>query len=386
MAVIAACSGQKGGGSGGAGRGGSSAVGGATGTGGAGSGGSSAAGGTTGTGGAGSGGSSTAGGATGTGGDTPSKGGTTGSGGSPVDAPSVPDGSAVCGTAQWTRTSWTAGNDFFRLHAGPDRVFARTWDAINGGRTFLTSDDGATWTQVGSADTSLDFLSVAITKDLVLAATWNDLCQSDSGGTSFSVVAPQGIPADTALWSLASIDATLLAGAREDVYRSSDNGATWTELPSGIPANAIVTSIVASENGIAAGTDGSGVLTLADGDAAWKTGDTTLANAYVNQLVPVGGRLFAVTPDGVFVSSDDGSTWTPDTSGPGNVNCLLALEGRLWAGTDDGGIYVSSDAGGTWAAFSTGMPDGTRVWSLAATSESVFAGTSSGIWRVRCGK
>ena len=99
-----------------------------------------------------------------------------------------------------------------------------------------------------------------------------------------------------------------------------------------------------------------------------------------------GARLFAVTPDGVFVSSDNGVTWAADVSGLSNVNCLLAVDGRLWAGTDAGGVYLSTDAGGTWASLSAGMPDGTRVWSLAATRENIFAGTSAGVWRLNCAK
>jgi hypothetical protein len=362
LGLLVACSTPKGGG----------------GTGGAGSGGTSVAGGTTGSGGAGSGGTSK-GGATGSGGS--GSGGSTGR-----DAPGSPDGSAACGAEKWAQTNWSAGGDYLRLYAGPDRVVARTWDATHGGRTFLTSDQGATWTQVGSADTDMDILSVAMSNDHVLAGTWNDLCQADPGGTSFSILTPSGIPADTAIWSLASIDTALLAGTREDVFRSSDNGATWTELKSGIPTNAIVTALVGSGNGILAGTDSSGVLTLPNDGSAWKTGDSVLASAYVNQLVALGTRLYAVTPDGVFVSSDNGATWAADASGLTNVNCLLAVGGRLWAGTDDAGVYVSTDAGGTWAAFGAGMPDGTRVWSLAATSENVFAGTSAGVWRVSCGK
>jgi hypothetical protein len=374
-AIALACSTKKGGGdSGGAGSGGESARGGATGSGGAGSGGESARGGATG-----SGGTTAMGGATGSGG--------TGGGGSPGrDAPSSQDGSSTCAAQKWTQTNWSAGNDYFRLYAGPDRIFARTWDATNGGRTFLTRDDGTTWTQIGSAEADMDILSVVMSSNNVFAGTWNDLCRSDSGGTSFSILTPTGIPADSPIWSLASIDTALFAGTVEDVYRSSDNGASWTEVKTGIPANAIVTAIVASGNGILAGTDSSGVLAMASAGTSWQTGDSVLANAYINQIAVLGTRVFAVTPDGLFVSDNNGSTWAADTSGLQNVNCLLVVDGQLWAGTDSSGVYLSPDSGGTWTSFSAGLPDGARVWSLAATSDSVFAGTSSGVWHVSCGR
>jgi hypothetical protein len=323
------------------------------------------------------------GGATDTGGA--GSGASTGNGGTPgKDAPDGQDGSTTCATQKWNQTNWPADNKYFSLHAGQDRVFARTWDALNGGRTFLSSDDGATWIQVGSADTDMDMLSIAMSNNSVLAGTWNDLLQSTSGGASFNISTPTGIPVDTAIWSMAAIGSTLLAGTKEDVYRSSDNGSTWTELKAGIPANAIVTSIIASGDSFLAGTDTAGVLTMPKAGTNWTTVGSVLANAHISQLAVLDTRLFAVTPDGVFVSSNDGSSWTADTSGLGDVNCLLVLGGRLLAGTDNSGVQLSADSGLTWTSFSAGMPSGTRVWSLAATSNSIFAGTNSGVWRVHC--
>lgn len=52
---------------------------------------------------------------------------------------------APASTAAWTQTSWSAGDDFFALASGQDWIFARIWDASNGGRTFLTTDSGTSW-------------------------------------------------------------------------------------------------------------------------------------------------------------------------------------------------------------------------------------------------
>jgi hypothetical protein len=62
--------------------------------------------------------------------------------------------------AQWTPTNWSAGNSFFNLYASQDRAFARIWDSVNGGRTLLTADGGTSWTQIGSADTDMDIVSI----------------------------------------------------------------------------------------------------------------------------------------------------------------------------------------------------------------------------------
>ena len=46
----------------------------------------------------------------------------------------------------------------------------------------------------------------------ILAGTWDGLYLSTSGGTNWDAVTPTGIPADTAIRSLAMTDTTLFAG------------------------------------------------------------------------------------------------------------------------------------------------------------------------------
>jgi hypothetical protein len=91
-------------------------------------------------------------------------------------------------------------------------------------------------------------------------------------------------------------------------------------------------------------------------------------------------KLFAVTLTGVYLSDNSGTSWAADPSDLKNVNCLVAVNGQLIAGTDDNGAYLSVDKGVTWTSFSSGMPADTRIWSQAVSSDRIFAGTSSGIW------
>jgi ligand-binding sensor domain-containing protein len=101
--------------------------------------------------------------------------------------------------------------------------------------------------------------------------------------------------------------------------------------------------------------------------------------------------LFAVTLKGVFVS-DVNSTgpvsdandmiWTADSSGLKNINCLLPVNNLLFAGTDSNGVYLSNDRGLNWTSVGEEMPADTRVWSLAANGDNIFAGTSEGIWQI----
>jgi hypothetical protein len=282
---------------------------------------------------------------------------------------------------QWIQTNWPASNSFFNLYTSQDMVLARTWDSLNGGRMFLTADNGANWTQSSSADSDIDILSIVMLNNNILAGTWNGFYLSPLDGTNWNAVTPTGIPDDTAIWSIAVIDTILFAGTTGDIYKSSDNGNTWTEANSGIPVNARITSIVANGNAIFAGSASNGVFITTNGGTSWTAINSGLTAAHISQLAAMGTKLFAVTLNGVFVSDNNGMSWAANSSSLKNINCFVVVNNQLFAGTDDSGVYLSVDSGGTWTSVSSGMPTDTRVWSLTASSDDIFAGTSSGVWR-----
>ncbi len=87
-----------------------------------------------------------------------------------------------------------------------------------------------------------------------------------------------------------------------------------------------------------------GVFVVSEG-----TAKQVLRSRDVRELVRIGGRCFAGTDDGLYVSGDCGRTWKPS-----------GLEGRevwqvrdnghglLYAGTAPTGLFRSEDHGGTW--------------------------------------
>jgi photosystem II stability/assembly factor-like uncharacterized protein len=283
-------------------------------------------------------------------------------------------------TSEWIQTNWPASNSFFNLCSSKNKVFARTWDSINGGRMFLTTNDGTNWTQVGSADSSIDILSIIMLDSRILAGTWNGFFQSTDDGTTWNAFTPTGMPADAAIWSIVKINTTFFAGTTGAVYKSTDNGNTWTEISSGIAVDARITSIVASGDNIFAGSANDGVFKLTNNGTSWTTINSNLTDTHISQLVVLDNKLFTVTLTGVFISDNSGTSWAADLSVLKNVNCLVAVNDQIIAGTDENGAYLSDDNGVTWNSFSTGMPANTRIWSLAVNSDGIFAGTSSGIW------
>jgi photosystem II stability/assembly factor-like uncharacterized protein len=176
------------------------------------------------------------------------------------------------------------------------------------------------------------------------------------------------------------INTTLFAGTTGDIYKSTDNGNTWTEISSGIAVDARITSIVASGDNIFAGSASDGVFKSTNNGTSWTTVNSNLTDTHISQLVVLDNKLFALTLTGVFISDNSGTSWVADPSDINNVNCIVAVNEQLIAGTDGNGAYLSVDGGVTWTSLSSGMPTDTRIWSLAVSSDSIFVGTGSGIW------
>jgi photosystem II stability/assembly factor-like uncharacterized protein len=280
----------------------------------------------------------------------------------------------------WIQSNWTASNSFFNLSSSKNKVFARTWDSFNGGRMFLNTVNGMNWTQIGCADSSIDILSIVMLDSRILAGTWNGFIQSTDDGTTWNAFTTTGMPDDAAIWSIVMINTTLFAGTTGHVYKSSDNGNTWAEIGSGIAGDTRITSIVASGDNIFAGSANNGVFKLTNNETGWTTINTNLTDKHISQLVVMDNKLFALTLAGIFISDDSGTSWSADPSVLKNANSLVAVNDQLITGTDDNGAYLSFDNGVTWTSFSSGLPADTRIWSLAVSRDSIFAGTSSGIW------
>ena len=175
------------------------------------------------------------------------------------------------------------------------------------------------------------------------------------------------------------INSTLFAGTTGAIYKSTDNGNTWTEISSGLAKDARITSIIASGDNLFAGSANNGVFKSTNNGTSWTTINTDLTNTNITQLVGFDNKLFAVTLTGVFISDNGGASWAADPSELKKVNCLVAVNDKLISGTENSGAYLSVDNGVTWTPFNSGMPADTRIWSLAINNDGIFAATSSGI-------
>ena len=296
-------------------------------------------------------------------------------------------------------TSWAMVNSGFTWGAissfavsGPN-LFAGT--EYNG--VFLSTNNGTNWTSVNTGLTDRNVEALAFCGTNLLAATWNGVFLSTNNGTSWTVASTGLENYGTSVYALGlSPNGTggtnLFAGSVGDgAFLSSDNGTSWTavDLPDTIQAFAVTPASGGSGTNVFAGAAYRGVFLSANYGTSWTAVNSGLTNTSVYALAVFpasrgsGTSLFAGTNGGVFLSTDNGTSW----SQKGLTNAIV--EGfavspngtggtNLFAGTYGGGVFLSTNYGKSWTEIGLAR----SVWSLAVSETNLFAGTEYyGVWR-----
>lgn len=293
---------------------------------------------------------------------------------------------------QWIQTNCPADNSFFDLYAEQGMVFARTW-RVNGDKLLFTEDNDANWTEISAPGDDIDILSLIVLDDEILVGTWDGLYRTMLDSILWEQLTVTGIPDESPIWSMFRIGDTLFSCGAGKIYKSSVNDInTWVEVSTGIPANARITSIIKNGDAFFAGSDNSGVFISTDNGTSWTAINSGLTDLNIFNLNAIGTKLYAITfKKGVFISDIndinllsevDSISWVADNSGLKKVNCLLEVDNLLFVGTDTNGVYLSDNNGQSWIAVNSGISENTRIWSMELSGDYIFAGTSEGVLRL----
>ncbi|MER6414345.1 WD40/YVTN/BNR-like repeat-containing protein [Streptomyces humidus] len=295
--------------------------------------------------------------------------------------------------------------------------------ATAGQGVLRSSDDGATWYRLG-LEQDLEFDAVvrclAVHPEqphVVYAGADVGLVRSDDAGVTWHRVdSPMN---DQTIWSLA-IDPNdadfMIAGtgapSRAAVFRTADAGAHWDRLPpqipefcAGVSKPRILTATVDrfDAKNLWFGIEEGGLWRSRDRGDTWDRIDGTPAtlpdgvtNSDIHCVVVLEGppkTIVCVVVNALFVSQDDGRTWTrTDTRKewgiyytrlvrqiPGTDELLLGI-GDATPGTLTK-IFRSTDLAQTWQEASLDVPANSTVWAFGvhpADAQLAFAGTKYG--------
>jgi photosystem II stability/assembly factor-like uncharacterized protein len=162
------------------------------------------------------------------------------------------------------------------------------------------------------------------------------------------------------------------------VFRSDDDGGSWTSTGSGLGSNPVALAVrqvfhLGVDTGsydttVFAGTSG-GIYRLTPGATAWVLSNVGLTSLDVRALAVSGDgvvdrgksiAVFAGTAGGLFASADGGDSWVPKTAGlPSGADAAItalasdpSAPSTLYAGTHVG-LFKSTDGGETWSNLDT---------------------------------
>ena len=156
-----------------------------------------------------------------------------------------------------------------------------------------------------------------------------------------------------------------LAGSNNGIYRTADNGVTWTWSSSGLPATTI-RDFARNADGSAlyAATFSYGVYKSTNNGTSWVVANNGLTNLEIQVLEydTVNDVLLVGTNHGLFASNDGGASYTtltnPWPAAQMSVNGLVIedfVHGAIYVGFQKL-VYRSVDGGQSWTELSEGNP------------------------------
>ncbi|MDK2959234.1 MAG: hypothetical protein PWP47_1278 [Synergistaceae bacterium] len=273
--------------------------------------------------------------------------------------------------------SWAPFIDGVR---GPgDKLYILTSEK---GGLFVSDNGGRRWKNLGGSLPSSHFFSLAVSSEgsLFLAA-YDELLTSPDGGNSWRSMKGGG-----------RVKQFLPSSGGTCVAVFWDSGIHWTAAENFVMAKAegedgtfLVADLEDEGKGhLRAAVFGRGILFSGDGGRTWSLDKPGPANIFPLVLArsSVTGTVFTGTLEGGVFRKEEGGEWQPGGEGLPPLCTVQALaadeQGVLWAGTHKQGLFVSSDDGRTWSSFPVGDEKEMSVTVLVPFKKGVLAGTSAG--------
>ncbi len=171
----------------------------------------------------------------------------------------------------------------------------------------------------------------------------------------------------------------------EGVYRSADNGISWTAVNVGLEKSS-VRSLGSNTTYVLAGVDfddrgHGGVYRMPLGGGVWTPVNTGINTQTVSALLVDGSTVYAGTYGlGVYKSSNNGDTWTPANSGMGNENIsAIVKSGTVLFASGSNNLYRSVNGGATWSFTNGGQYF--PIFSMGVSGNFIYAGGFQGLIR-----
>jgi photosystem II stability/assembly factor-like uncharacterized protein len=326
----------------------------------------------------------------------------------PID----PDGALYAGTIEGVKRSWTGGATWKNASSG---LRAKTnclavspegsgvvYAGDDTGYLFKSTDGGESWALQSHVGSNLPFqnlaLSSATTPAAIMGTINGTLYRTVNEGSTWSTViggSPNKYAWDIEPDPTNPLTVWATSGwpgwdyAFTGLHKSTNGGATFTPTGQFVDVNLLKVMFDpwSSLKMYVGGEDG--LYKSTDGGTSWDSAMTGLTDTHVYTIasdMAFPSTLYCGTRSGgVFKSTTDGSGWTPAGLAGYFVKALTAdPESRMmWAGTSDG-LFYTTNAGVSWFTASAATTEA-DVMALDVDRRSpsrVYAATGSGVFAI----
>ena len=263
-----------------------------------------------------------------------------------------------------------SGSDYlvtvYQQPTGQICTLANNSGTVSGNVTNINVDCSANIYYVGNANGYAYY-----SKDDGVTNSWvsTNAPAPNQGGTPYALVA------------IFSSSNTLYAITADNaIHYSTDNGTTWTLIPSPTSPSSVNNGFVSGSNMLFV-CSGTNVYTTSNYGRSWTTitgpGSEIMSSVFVtqNNTIYVGTNL-----GNVYYSTDSGETWVTLGASPDSslITTIYVTAGQVYIGTQDENVYYlnSLTQAGVWIQYAQ------TVLSLFvnATGTQIFSGTAIGDW------
>jgi photosystem II stability/assembly factor-like uncharacterized protein len=198
---------------------------------------------------------------------------------------------------------------------------------LSTGGVYKSTNLGDTWTLSSTGlPAGVSGASLVSNGNTVVMGSASAVYRSLDGGATWNLVAPPTSSTPYSVYSLLYVGSTLYAGTfgfgfpdSHGLFRSTDDGTTWTRLTNGIPSNTPVYALAAADGRVFAGL-AKGLFVSNDGGSSWQSFGARYATKSIFSL--------ATGPSGLSALAGDRTAE------------LAAQPTRLYVGTGSAGIFI----------------------------------------------
>ena len=232
---------------------------------------------------------------------------------------------------------------------GSERIFFSSMLFSPLGGIFRSLDRGVTWEQVSGTTITGLYVSIGgllVTRENILLAGTSQgrIYRSSDWGDTWNRVDSAGSTGSIKAMVSDSVGRVFLASGTKGVYSSSDAGLTWNNRSAGM-ASKNLTCLAAKDSSLVFAGGSSGTLMRsADAGLHWNAlSHGATGGVHALTITPV-GHLLASIGTTLLRSTDDGDTWSADTSGLPAVTYLaltVTSDSIAYAGAEQQPVFYS---------------------------------------------